>query len=82
VQAMQTSNFYYGRNIVSQDSQTASHLVSRHVVRYQSKAWSQRTWAEESSWSWELQYCMGVASQTAPWDGSSRAGQVVWSCRS
>jgi len=24
-------NFYYGRNIVSQDSQTASHLVSRHV---------------------------------------------------
>ena len=73
MQTMQTPNFHYCRNIVSPDSQTASYLVSRHVVCYQSKARNQRSWPEASSW---------LGSYNAAWEwlhklrrGMVRAGR-------
>jgi len=41
---------------------TTSDVVSRYVVCDESKTWSQCSRIEKGPWSWQLQYCMDLAS--------------------
>lgn len=51
-------------------------MVSGYVVCDEPKTWSQCSGVAKGSWSWQLQYCLELASQAASCDGPTRTRSV------